>query len=354
MAVKTRFAAVGDIFLGRRMTPNLAAHGAGMFLERVRPVLAEFDLVLGNLEAVVSDRHHSMSGPTGLAMASAHLTALHDANIRAVALANNHTMDYGFEGLKGTLSTLDSARISHVGAGLEAAAARNPLIVESPSRIGILAYFGSAKEQKSGGVNAAAQNDICTDIEALRGRTDAVVVALHWGRLDQRVPMQHQVRTAHALIDAGATVIVASGPHTLMPVERYGAGVIAYSLGNFLFDAVPVHRRQSCIMAAELGYHEVSEIRLIPVASGEDFIPRPLPEDEGGLYARTSSLLVTRLAEVDSDAGIARKILHRGLTDPIGLFKRLMFGQRAAEPLRFYVRSLVHLVREKLRFRSDR
>src|SRR5262249_56789489 len=37
---------------------------------------------------------------------------------------------------------------------------------------------------------------------------------------------------AHAMIDAGAALVLASGPHTLRGMEWYHGHLIAYSLGN--------------------------------------------------------------------------------------------------------------------------
>jgi poly-gamma-glutamate synthesis protein (capsule biosynthesis protein) len=48
-------------------------------------------------------------------------------------------------------------------------------------------------------------------------------------------PDPQQVSFAHGVIDAGADVIVGHHPHVLQGVERYRSGIIAYSMGNFLF-----------------------------------------------------------------------------------------------------------------------
>ena len=46
----------------------------------------------------------------------------------------------------------------------------------------------------------------------------------------------NQQAEAHAAIDAGAALVLGSHPHILQPIERYHGGLIAYSLGNFVFD----------------------------------------------------------------------------------------------------------------------
>jgi poly-gamma-glutamate synthesis protein (capsule biosynthesis protein) len=66
-------------------------------------------------------------------------------------------------------------------------------------------------------------------------RADYIVVNLHWGTENARTPDESQRTFAHALIDAGADAVIGHHPHVLQGIERYGNGVIVYSLGNFVF-----------------------------------------------------------------------------------------------------------------------
>jgi poly-gamma-glutamate synthesis protein (capsule biosynthesis protein) len=72
-------------------------------------------------------------------------------------------------------------------------------------------------------------------IAAARADHDLIFVLLHWGVELDDTPGRRQVRAAHALIDAGADGVIAHHPHVLQGIERYKGGVIAYSLGNFVF-----------------------------------------------------------------------------------------------------------------------
>jgi poly-gamma-glutamate synthesis protein (capsule biosynthesis protein) len=49
-------------------------------------------------------------------------------------------------------------------------------------------------------------------------------------------PSKSQIEFAHAAIDCGATLVVGHHPHVIQPEEHYKAGLIFYSLGNFVFD----------------------------------------------------------------------------------------------------------------------
>jgi poly-gamma-glutamate synthesis protein (capsule biosynthesis protein) len=65
---------------------------------------------------------------------------------------------------------------------------------------------------------------------------DLVIVMVHWGDEYAEAPSLPQVKAAHALIDAGAALVIGHHPHVLQAVERYGDGLVAYSMGNFLFE----------------------------------------------------------------------------------------------------------------------
>ena len=79
-----------------------------------------------------------------------------------------------------------------------------------------------------------------TAVRDARGRSDVVVVSVHWGVPPgwaapfQGVLAGYQRPAAHALIDAGADLILGHHPHTLHGVEIYKDRPICYSLGNFI------------------------------------------------------------------------------------------------------------------------
>jgi poly-gamma-glutamate synthesis protein (capsule biosynthesis protein) len=73
-------------------------------------------------------------------------------------------------------------------------------------------------------------------LEEAREDHDLLIVAVHWGDEYAEQPSIYQRRTAQALVDAGANLVVGHHPHVLQAIEGHGGGVIAYSLGNFLFE----------------------------------------------------------------------------------------------------------------------
>jgi poly-gamma-glutamate capsule biosynthesis protein CapA/YwtB (metallophosphatase superfamily) len=73
-------------------------------------------------------------------------------------------------------------------------------------------------------------------VTAAARRSDVVIVSIHWGGEYQAAPGPRQRAVARALADAGAGLIVGHGPHVPQRIEWVGETLVAYSLGNFLFD----------------------------------------------------------------------------------------------------------------------
>ena len=161
---------------------------------------------------------------------------------RVACLANNHSMDYGIEGLSGTLRALSAAGISHAGAGANRAEAFRPAALALGGvRIVVFSAGVDNEETAFAGNNrpGIAQIDSAVlqrGIAGARGVSTAVVVMLHWGIEYQTMYASEQRALAHALVDAGADLVVGTGPHVLQGIERRGGALICYSLGNLIFD----------------------------------------------------------------------------------------------------------------------
>ena len=75
-----------------------------------------------------------------------------------------------------------------------------------------------------------------TIIEQAASQVDLLVVGYHFGDEYKTEPNERQKELAHLAIDHGAKLVIGTHPHVVQPVEEYGGGIIAYSLGNFIFD----------------------------------------------------------------------------------------------------------------------
>ncbi len=267
-----RIALVGDIMLGGTATEFVERHGYDYPFEHVRAELARADVVFGNLEGPLTDRGEPLdkrfvfrTPPDKVA------PALARAGFDVVALANNHTLDYGPEGLFDTLAALSGAGISGVGAGVDSDAARAPVVVESGGlSIGFLAYSNTFPEAfwataERPGTAFGHEHHVRADVSRLREQVDVVVVSFHWGQELATELRDYQPRLGRAAIEAGADIVAGHHPHILQGVEVYGGGVIFYSLGNFTFGSYSENARTSAIARVRVGPDGLQAVELTPI-----------------------------------------------------------------------------------------
>jgi poly-gamma-glutamate capsule biosynthesis protein CapA/YwtB (metallophosphatase superfamily) len=229
------------------------------------------DISCVNLECPVTIRGEKIKKPYNFRMNPSFLSALSEAGIDIVNIANNHIFDYGRQGLFDTISYLDSVGLWHVGAGRTELEAEKPVIVQAGTRrIGFQGYYGGGEAPvasgKDPGVVPRSLPVILADIDSLRKRdsVDYVVVVLHWGTEKATEPDGGQIRFAHALIDGGADAVIGHHPHVLQGIEKYKSGVIVYSLGNFVFGGNSRDTYDTGLFEIALGERSVS-YRFIPV-----------------------------------------------------------------------------------------
>ena len=241
--------AVGDIMLARTVGDQILAKGPEIVFAGVQSILDSADIRVGNLECSITARNSQEKKSFPLKAPPQAAQALSLAKFDLVSLANNHSMDYGYAGLTDTQITLSQSGIATVGAGLDATAAHTPVIFERNGlRLAFLAYADVMPEnsgfdarnwiatQSQPGIAWADPDTIKTDVTAAKLRADLVVVMLHSGYEINSTVSINQRTEAHAAIDAGAALVLGSHPHILQAIEHYHGGLIAYSLGNFVFD----------------------------------------------------------------------------------------------------------------------
>lgn len=244
--------AVGDISLARQVVDRMQANGPAYPFALVTQ-LFDGDIVIGNLEGALTDegtpwpKGYNFRTPPELA------SGLREASFDVVSLANNHTMDYGVPGLEETLRTLDALGIAAPGAGSDAADACAPAIVTVDGlRVAFLAYVATPDEgggfsiqswaagPAAPGLAIGTPDAIARDVAAARQTSDFVVVLVHAGDEYRTRPNATQVALAEAALAAGADAYIGAHAHVVQPVEQRGDQLIAWGLGNFVFDLDPV------------------------------------------------------------------------------------------------------------------
>ncbi len=270
--------AVGDMSLARGVNVDLYTGRSESPLRFVAPLIGRAQVAFGNLESPLTKRakRAPTKGPRGgsiyLKGNPDYAFILTEAGFDVLSLANNHVMDYGEQGLSDTIYYLDQEEIKHAGAGPDLGAALAPADVDLDGFVvRFLAFNGVEPREYAAGPGKAgtAPLDEATVTSAIaRAKTGAnlVVVSLHWGGESMAYPSSEQKRLAHRFVDAGADVILGHHPHVIQSVETYEGAVIAYSLGNFLFDSRFPERRYSTLLAIEVSRSRgILGFRLIPI-----------------------------------------------------------------------------------------
>jgi poly-gamma-glutamate capsule biosynthesis protein CapA/YwtB (metallophosphatase superfamily) len=295
---------VGDVMLGRLVNEALRRGPPAFPWGDTLPVFQGADVRFCNLECVLSDRGTPWTAtPKAFhfrsdAKSSAVLRAAH---IDAVALANNHTLDYGDEALADTLAALDAAGIQHAGAGGSFdQAARPAVIATTAGRVGLLAFTDNepaweATPDQPGvlyvpvDVADARARHLLDHVRQTRQMVDFLIVAAHWGsNWGYGAPREHVV-FGHAVIDAGADVVFGHSAHVFRGIEIYRRRPILYSAGNFIDDYAvdPVERNdESCIVVLETHQLDPQRLQVYPTVI-EDFHARLAPDRWAADIART-------------------------------------------------------------------
>lgn len=270
-------AGVGDMLFDRQVKKLIESRGGEAPLARVAERLARADVTVGNLETTlasggkrnpVKEPKYAFRGhPDGVA-------GLKLAGFDAVSIANNHMLDYGWDPLRDTISSLRAAGIGTAGAGKNTDEAWTPATIETTqgARVAFLAFShilppGFLAGEDRPGI-ASGRMDRTLVVKAIRDAKkshDYVIVSYHWGVEYEDDANGDQVRWARETIDAGADMVLAHHPHVIQGVEFYKGRLIAYSLGDFVFDHYSRKTGEAFILEAELGPDGTPEALAVPV-----------------------------------------------------------------------------------------
>ncbi|MEU7927355.1 CapA family protein [Micromonospora sp. NPDC049107] len=315
--------ATGDIIMGNAPGRLPAAGGKGFF-DSVTGAL-KADLVMGNLE-------EPLTVDTGTGKCGANSTRcfqfrappeyaahLRDAGFRVLNQANNHGYDYGPKGYQNTQQALEKYDLEHTGAPDE-------ITVVDVKGVKVAVAGFSSYVWSNSLVDIAKAKTVVAKAATL---ADLVVVQVHMGgegadktRVKPGTELflgenrGDPVKFSHAMIDAGADLIVGHGPHVLRGMEFYQGRLIAYSLGNFAGGG------NSLSNAGRLGWGGVLKVSLKPDGSwsGGSFTstymnsagkPTMDPDDRG-------LGLVTELSRTDFPRSGARLDGQGRITAPTG------------------------------------
>ncbi len=236
-------AAVGDIMMGTDFPENILPDDDGVgFLGAVAPILSQPDVTFGNFEGVLQDGGEPVKQCKNKNICflfrtpTRYAAYLAQAGFDVMSLANNHARDFGEEGRSSSMAALDAVGIHH--SGREGTVAS---WIANGRRVALVAFAPNV------GSNSLNDPQIGLPlVTELAAHHDIVIVSFHGGAEGngaEVLPFAREifagedrgnvVEFAHAMIDAGADLVLGHGPHVVRPMEIYRDRLIAYSLGNF-------------------------------------------------------------------------------------------------------------------------
>jgi hypothetical protein len=233
--------AVGDTMLGD--TPDLPPD-PGTYLSAVEPILAPgSQIVFGNLEGTLTTATASKCGPKrrsqdcfAFRIPPSYARYLKQDGFTILNDANNHSYDFGAAGQAQTVQSIHAAGMAQTGLPGEIT-----VVTVRGIKVAFLAFAPYDYDASLLDLPAARALIERADREA-----DFVVVYMHAGA--EAASADHVTgreefylgedrgnaeEFAHMAIDAGASLVIASGPHVIRGMQFYRGHLIAYSVGNF-------------------------------------------------------------------------------------------------------------------------
>jgi poly-gamma-glutamate synthesis protein (capsule biosynthesis protein) len=225
------------------------------------------------------------------------------AGIDVCALANNHVLDWGVEGLLETTATLAKSGIATAGAGGNIGEAGQPASVERGNGTRLLAFaLGSetsgippswaAAEQGPGvdlleDLSPAAASRVARRLRERKRPGDVAIASIHWGTNWGYDVSPSFVHFAHRLADAGFDIVHGHSSHHVRPIEVYRDRLILYGCGDFIDDyegiaGYEAFRDDLALMyfaTLDAASGELEELRMVPMQIRNFRLARPSRAD---------------------------------------------------------------------------
>ena len=284
----------GDIIIGRTVyEQEMRRNDYTSSFAKVKDLLQDADYTVADAEWTAADGiPHPLQG-LNFSSPARSLDGLTYAGIDAVSLANNHSMNGGTPAFEQMLDNLTARGIGYFGAGRNYEQAHTPYVANIKGvKVAFLGYTSIPGNVESGAgrtgnafikiapwypFDEASIAQMEADIKLSKTKADVVVPYFHWSAEYTHQPNEQMRQVAQRAIDAGATMVVGSHPHWVQGIEWYKDTLIAYSLGNFVFDQEQsLKTKQGAVLSTTFKGDKLVKADLIPIQIEEYYQPRLL------------------------------------------------------------------------------
>lgn len=220
----------------------------------------------------------NLEGPVGTAtgaklLASVSIDELSRAGVRVAGVANNHRRDLGDEGERATLSALRAS-------GVLAADRAPAIVVIGGARVAITAHD----------LTNGVPSDLAADLRAARAQADFLIATFHVAGPALYLPSSELKKAAEISLENDAALIVAHGSHTVAPIERRGDRVIAWGLGNVVFDCDCTTERDALVLHVEIVDRKITRVEAVPIEAGLEGSPAQVSSDPAAMFSLLRAL----------------------------------------------------------------
>jgi len=236
---------VGDIMLSRDVGKIINKYNPEFPFLKIQDSISKADIAFANLESPISSRGEKLEKKYTFRADPKVIDGLNFAGFDVLSLANNHALDYGTIVLEDTLEILSENNMNYIGIKQESEINSDPLIIEKNGvKFAFLAYYDIDHMKNVYKFNRdwypqpriLNEESLIKDIQNTKNKADIIIISFHWGDEYNFIHNKRQEKIAHLAIDNDANIIIGHHPHVLQEIEEYKEGLIAYSLGNFIFD----------------------------------------------------------------------------------------------------------------------
>lgn len=232
---------VGDLSLGEHYFSF--GHGPRSSIERgesifdsVTETLSKSDLVFGNLEGPISDANYDPQSPHSRVFrgAPASVKQLKSAGFNVLSVANNHIIQHGEEAFLESVKSLEDSGITVIGLSSK------PVTYITTTKGNIIVIACSLIPDNTNKHQdfyfTPSERELIDTVRLASVDGTPILVYIHWGTEGSTLASPAQKKLAKDLEDAGAQLIIGHHTHTLQPILITENSLVAFSLGNFVFD----------------------------------------------------------------------------------------------------------------------
>ncbi len=277
----------GDVMMDRRyykpyfgdtilIHPETKLSDSKAIVENIKPYMSIADYAAVNLETQIADNKPGDRAPKSVTFYSRPeiLDALVWAGVDYVSLGNNHTYDYLEPGMASTIDFLQKSPLGFSGAGMnekQALKAHHDTIKNTEfSMLGYVGWEGNSDptqtaNHKHGGAAYGSMTNILNSVQQEVSQDRVTIVQYHGSQEYANSPTGVTEQRLKSALDNGAALAIAHHPHVTQGLELYDNKLIAYSMGNFIFDQNFTATQHSFILYIWLDEGKFHRAEIVPL-----------------------------------------------------------------------------------------